>query len=494
MIIFIVLFQFLPLFNSKLRNHPTHGNPLKDYTCPVNVKSKPKNQAECNSLFSEVATVCLNKGYHLSVVQRSAHFRGQVICDYLGGSKFEKIVENAKSEIVFDSESEDVKQRLDTDVKQEVEERAVRETKDEISRFTNETARRVEVFKHWLDDEETSYFVKLTNMIREILLKNPVLFSTQAPPTTTYHRLPTNRRLRSDWVLFFSDWTSTPQLNSIGTEYYSPENVDEWRCVVAHWYQSNRLLGGVLDLQNTFELSSGAPFEMEYSFGLVLRDQFRMKVMNQKNDYETMVHRFGGGRSLEGVPLVLTISMKGCHSNFWTWVTYWGVQFHLENNEANKGWLFMSYTRWESHDPTMTDPLAGDDPESQVVLISALGSVAKPKDCTNEILGSGIYRMYKNGTCRGIPLFSRRAAEYERKCTDLMWGGLDLKILMATVVVEKSHLECLENPPFRVLRSSSPAPNSAYHSSQETREAEMTNPENSEMQVYRTPSNIIRLD
>ena len=40
-------------------------------------------------------------------------------------------------------------------------------------------------------------------------------------------------------------------------------------------------------------------------------------------------------------------------------------------------------------------------------------------------------------------MFSKRAAKVQSACTDLMWEGLDLRLLFVELVFEKGYFDCL---------------------------------------------------
>ena len=110
----------------------------------------------------------------------------------------------------------------------------------------------------------------------------------------------------------------------------------------------------------------------------------------------------------------------------------------------------------DRHVASLADPLEGDGSPSQIVIMSAFGSTARPKECTNIILGPGIYRRYVNGTCVGIPLFSKRAGKVESPCTDQMWEGLNASSISASLILETVYYACVGSHPPSTL--SHPAP------------------------------------
>jgi hypothetical protein len=147
----------------------------------------------------------------------------------------------------------------------------------------------------------------------------------------------------------------------------------------------------------------------DHAFGLVKREPHRMRVMRTDAEYD-----WGGkedrvkGWIANGTPLVLTISFKMCGiktpymgGDLLSWAIYSGVKLSYDK----AGWLIMSYSHFDSHHAVnddsrkdlhwllLTDPLAGNNSDGRVVFISEMGSKAKPKHCTNKIIGPGLYRI-----------------------------------------------------------------------------------------------------
>ena len=185
------------------------------------------------------------------------------------------------------------------------------------------------------------------------------------------------------------------------------------------------------------------------SFKMMKREPNMIQVWGKEKNIQKIEEVFGvriiGGKS----SFTLVVGSSVCRSGIWRWWTYREVQFYLDSS----GWVLMTYSYFDADQsvPVLADPLAGDSSKSRVVVVSAMGSAARPRDCANEVLGPGIYRMHNNGTCSGVPIFSKRAANIDSDCTDRLWAGMDVKNLAMVIAKEKWFSNCLKFGPVEVL-------------------------------------------
>ena len=393
---------------------------VADTTCSDFVLSNKETQDQCNEMLMKLGENCVKEGHTITKINKASHFRSQVVCDFLGGSGIAQLSLNAQQPLDVPQylETEKMKQKVDSDIKYKLNLLASVEIVDELESIARESNATISKTEEWLKKKEQSYLLKLAHMIKEMSGKES-MFTTPTPPTTSYQPLPSVvLDVSHHRPIITGAQTHTPQF--IGTEVYGKKEETQWRCAAQFW----------------------GSYNARESFVLLQKKNYWMDLYSRKEDYEAIQIQFGDGRdsSDSSVTFVLVVGFQLCYSYLWRWVVYSGIQFHHQEN----GWLTMSYKEVDRYDVTLVDPLAGDGSESQVVVISALGSSAKPTDCTNDILGPGIYRRYSNGTCKGIPMFSKRAANVESACTDQMWEGANLVNMWVSLLEESWYNKCLQ--------------------------------------------------
>ena len=417
---------------------------LRKTTCPVAITPSlqyKEIQASCNGFFANLTTDCVDKGHELLAINKLSRFRGQVICDFVSDPEFPEQVKDEKLDVDQYLETQKMKQKVDEDIKLKLEELAAVQVADEVDTILREAITKIDEIETWLKEMEQSYLRRLTNMIKEMSGKEAMFTTpTPDPPTTTYRPLPS---VKPDWsqlggLLYTETFTSSPQLGDAGMQIYENEHIKQWRCIAEFWV-NNRLYDSIGNFRSKYD-SYSREEKLSFSFGIALRRPSEMSVLNKKEDYLAMERKFGGLIDDPIMTFVLTISYKPCDDPTWKWVTYSGVKFQ----SAENGWMTMSYKKFEPSDSTVVDPLSGDSSNSQILIISAFGSTARPTDCANDILGSGFYRHYRNSTCKGLPLFSKRAGKIDSACTDLMWGGMNVRTMWVAIHLEKSYAQCLE--------------------------------------------------
>jgi hypothetical protein len=410
---------------------------------------------KCASLLEKLETNCVAK-----YIQKLAWVREQVMCNYISGPGLVHPVEYYRDELI---KSARIQQRLDRDIEGKVTEEIQLLLKDELERIAVESERIIGKSEQLLEKLEKQYLVMLSNVIKEMLVKEPLsTASPTAPASTTYlPGLSDHMKMgyyESHPTTLPSHYTFSKTSATTITPSKSPQQrvvMDsrdrymEWRCLMSLWRDARY---PVTDHNNMNVNGITNEFQgYDQAFGLVKRQPLRMRVMWPDAEYD-----WGGkedrveGWIASGTTLVLSISFKMCGINtsymggdYLSWAIYSGVK--LSYDEA--GWLIMNYTHFDSHQLSLTDPLAGNNSDSKVVFISGMGSEAKPKHCSNKILGPGLYRMFNNKTCQGIPMFSKRAASLDRKCTDLMWGGIEISFMWVTLYRQDWFEECRVNFP-----------------------------------------------
>ena len=408
-----VLLLWMPLFSISY----DHDHPAEEFVCRVAVESNPDVQDECAKHF-DLVRECVDEGYDLQKIDEVIQFREEVMCDFFENSgEFDRLVEEKSASFSYDAlkDSVRIKQRLEQDIKIKIAELAEQETREEVEAITQEADRKTREVEEWLEENEQSYLRKLSNMMRELLGRD--LLSTPAPfvqPTSTYL---TDVRARTEFSLGF--------LYTSPTSAMSPSEK-------------------MVPIDRTFVcFLSVLPMAMSYfpnvpTVQSVKGDEMRLAVERHPHWFSVTTEKID---VLANTDFVLAIMFLPCEGGSWTYVSYHGVRFTTND----KGWLIMSYAYVNQNDPTIVDPFAaGEDGElnDQLVVFSAFGSKAKPKNCVNEVAGPGIYRVLEDGTCRGLPLFSLRAAEVEEDCTGMLWEGVQIKSLYMLVIEEFKFEEC----------------------------------------------------
>ena len=448
----VVLVYLVPLYSTSNQLDKLRDD-LNRNSCNVTDTPDQELQKTCNALFSNFEIECLGKEYSLKVLNEVTEFRRQVTCSSMTGTLLDKVLESSVSSKYSDSgdilESARVKEKLESDMKVKLDELAEIQTKESVGKIEQEAEEEASKIEKFLEKMEQDYLREILNLIRNGLGQDPATQRpTASPKYTTYQPQLSAKTDRSNGMNLFKNWyTSSPPLGHDGQEIQN-----EWRCVLPKYWMYD------LNHNGNVRYRHGSPGGFRDNLELADRQPFSLKTKSSKQDLEDLEHELGV--RLSSTPLVLGISFLNCknsveseppvRSGIWNWITYHGVYF-LDNGN---GWIKMKYQYSRSVDPDMVDPLAADenDPANgEVYLVSAFGSKVKPHDCSNEILGPGIYRMFENRTCKGMPLFSKRAAKVDSRCTDLMIPGVQLEQMWAVLSLESWYQECLMN-------SASPTP------------------------------------
>ena len=421
---------------------------LTNNSCNVTNAPHEERQKTCNALFSNFKSECLGREYSVRTLNEVPEFRRQITCSSITGTLLDEVMESSGSSKYSESknilESVRVKEKLKSDMNVKLDELAELQTKELVEKIKLEAEEETAKVERFLAKTEQNYLREILNLIREGLGHDPATHRpTVSPKYTTYQPQLTAKTEGSNGQMLFTNWyTSSPPFGHDGQEIQH-----EWRCVLPKfWMYELNQLGNI-------RYREDLPGGWRDHIALVDRQPFILNTKSSKRNYENFEHEFGV--RLSQTPLVLGISFLNCRSpgeleppkegGVWNWITYHGVYF-LDNGS---GWIKMVYQYSSSPDPDMVDPLAEDENEpenGEVYLVSAFGSKVKPHDCSNEILGPGIYRMFENRTCKGMPLFSKRAAKVDSRCTDLMLPGVQLEELWAVLSLESWYQECLMNP------------------------------------------------
>ena len=435
----VVLTTIVPLSATLNQFLQTLRDNVSRESCNVKITPNTQLQEICGSAFSSLKSECFEGGYELRKLHKVQDFRRQIICNGINET-FANILKErtTSSEPGNIIESVRIKRRLENDMLVKLDELAAiktQETLNQIRLEAEETTAKVE--KH-LAELEQNYLRELLNLIREGLRQDPVSHPPrESPEHTTYlpHQA-ANTEVSNGKILFTFWFSSSPPLGQDGEDVRA-----EWMCTLPrNWMYEIVKNKNRPDLHDS---SKSEPYQLAYRQGYILTTR------TTRVDAVKMEDHFGA--RLDSTSFVLAISFLHCQDtegveskgeDTWGWLTYKGVQFNYDE----RGWLRMEYTDVSKLDPDLEDPLAEDknEPENgEVYLVSALRSEAKPHDCANEVLGPGIYRMFGNGTCKGIPLFSKRAAQVEGRCTDQMVPGLELEEVWVLLSLESWYQECM---------------------------------------------------
>ena len=404
-----------------------HDHPTEEFVCRVAVESNPDIQTECAKHFDFVRE-CVDEGYDLQKIDEVVKFREAVMCDFFENSgEFDRLIEEKSASFSFDAlkDSVRVKQRLEQDIKLKVAELAEQETRQEVEAMTKEADRKVQEVEEWLAENELSYLWELSNMMRELLGRD--LVSTRDPlvqPTSTYL---SDVRARTE---FSRHYFFTSPYNTMS--FSERMDLDDQTLACSLLFLPHPIIVSV-DLWSAIDPSTAQSIIMN-------DDEARLAVKREPQVFSVQTDKI---RPLANTEYVLAIMFLPCEGGWrsWNYISYIGVRFTYND----KGWLLMSYTHVDQNDPTFHDPLAvGEEGglNDQIVVFSAFGSKAKPRNCVNEVAGPGIYRVLEDGTCKGLPLFSLRAADVEEECTGMLLEGVQISTLYMLVIEQSKYEEC----------------------------------------------------
>lgn len=134
--------------------------------------------------------------------------------------------------------------------------------------------------------------------------------------------------------------------------------------------------------------------------------------------------------------LVLSFILKDCFEPSWASLGYHGVTLWVD--EA--GWVEMKYSHAVSYG--VSDFLGPAEPRSRVVWLGALSSTMTEADCSNQVPGPGIYRVYEDGSCTGAPLFRETPHSW---CDEGLWPGRTLDKFTVMVFRQELVERCMKS-------------------------------------------------
>ena len=398
-------------------------------TCDNQVNSPPSDL--CSPLFKEFSLLCEGKE-SLVTLQYIPAFRGQVICDYLSGPEWMRTIEETERDAEVSVSDFLESEEIQLIVKEAVQKRVVQELMEELEselQIIEDETRRYEVeVTEWILQTEQTYLKNMLALVEGLLEEESWSAVTSAPHTTTYRPLPeTEIDISIRMVDLRTSEYFTPVNNDVVSDVHVSSPIDAAFYCTFFKYPQIPFAGKSIwkDLQLSFYIRRSYAFESD-----TWRDIH--KSVTQQLGYST-------GREVDTI--AMTVSLRPClyfDNSEWSYGVYSGIKIITDE----RGWLIFDYSRFDAMNG-LENIFDGDDDLGPFYFFDVLGSKAKhKKDCTNSVLGPGIYRWSENGTCTGHPIFSPEAAQVEEYCTDTLWGSTSLQHLSIFFTAKSEDYDC----------------------------------------------------